>query len=242
MSHTTRTVRFFVSFMLAAVAVVGLSLTTAAAASPKFGPMPRLANAKKSNLEVRIVKYDGSTNGQMVVDVRNTGSKSETFDAKGLFFVPDGDPERAPQRLGAAGPFVTQVGKDWKAMEQMAIGPNETRRMKLSVFCIDSHRSSPSSQTKFSLAKQRLPKELRQEITAGTQKIMKASKAKSAFEAASDVQGHVWKTRDKKWIKLEGERKQEKASQKQQLQRRDEAPRQQQMKRYSPLEQPQQSK
>ena len=90
------------------------------------------------------------------------------------------------------------------------------------MFCIDSHRSSPSSSTPFRLAQKRLPKDLTLEIEQGTQKLMKARKAPSAKSVSSDVQGHVWQTRNKKWIKLEGERTDEKSPQNDIMQQRQE--------------------
>ena len=85
--------------------LLGLAVASAAGAKgPEFGPMPMEGN-KKSSLKMRVVTYQGGTNGKMMVEVKNTTQAEESFHAKGLYFVPKGDPEKAPQRLGAAGPF-----------------------------------------------------------------------------------------------------------------------------------------
>jgi hypothetical protein len=145
-----------------------------------------------------------------VVDVRNKGKRAATFDAKGLYFVPRGDPERAPQRLGAAGPFEQEQQGSWERKEKVKVKPGQAMRLKLQVFCLDSHRSSPGSAQGFSVARKRLPKNLRKKISGGAQGILKG--AADVPSANSAIQGHVWKTRNKKWIKLEGERKSEKSS------------------------------
>ena len=55
-----------------------------------------------------------------------------------------------------------------------------------------------------------MPKELRAKIEFGTNSILKARKAPSARAAKGAVQSHVWKTRDKNWVPLQGERANEK--------------------------------
>ena len=197
-------------FALPALLLVLIPLTVAAG-PPGFGKLPTL-NGKKSPIKLRVVEYTGSTNGGMVIEVRNDGAKKAAFSAKGLFFVPNVNPDDAPQRLGAAGPFERATEAGWKVTKRLELAPGQTERLKVQVFCIDSHRASPSSSTPFRLASKRLPKELSQKIEAGTQRLMKARKARSAKGISGDVQGHVWKTRNKKWIRLEGERKNEKAS------------------------------
>jgi hypothetical protein len=212
--------RIFVS--ICALAVLGVG-SLASAAPPAFGPLPTLDKTKKTDLRFRVVRYDGGTNGKMVVEVRNDGSKAEEFQAKGLYFVPKGDPEKAPQRLGAAGPFKVKEGKKWTRFEAMKVQPNKVVRLELDVFCIDSHRSSPNSKTQFTFASQRMPKKLAEKIDRGTKKLMKAKKVEEALSVKGDVQVYIWKTRDKDWIKLQGERKAEKSKTKNRgLQRRQE--------------------
>lgn len=190
-----------------------LGLLAGPAQADKFAPMPG-SGAANSSLQLRFDRYDGSTNGEMIVVVKNTGKQSQTFEAKGMFFVPEGDPEKAPQRLGAAGPIrvVTGAGKGQQLSahkDEVVLLPGETKRLRLEVFCIDSHRSSPSPKTKFAVAKKLLPKKLRQEISAGARKIIRDNKG-DVSKSKSEIQSHMWKTRDKAWIKIQGERKKEK--------------------------------
>lgn len=194
---------FVVTFLL-----VAASTTTALA--DRFVAMPE-AKGSAENLKIRFVKYDGNTNGAMVVEVKNTGRTTATFDSDGLFFVPKGDPEKAPQRLGAAGPFML-VSANQQVTRQdgkLAVAGGESKKIRLEVFCIDSHRSSPSPSTKFTIAKNKLPKSLRKELKKSNQAIYRSHEG-DFRKAKSAVQSNMWETRDKKWIKLEGERAQEK--------------------------------
>ncbi len=183
---------------------------TAPALADDFVAMPE-AKASAENLKIRVVKYDGDTNGEMVVEVKNTGRTTATFNSDGLFFVPKGDPEKAPQRLGAAGPFTELAGKRSIVRQgKMVVAAGATKRVRLEVFCIDSHRSSPSSSTKFSVAKGKLPKSLRRDLKKGNDAIYRKNKG-SLKRSKGEVQSNIWTTRDKDWVKLEGERVQEKA-------------------------------
>ena len=165
---------------------------------------------KKNDLTIQFVRYTGGTNGEMIVKIANRGKKIEQFDATGIYFVPEGDPEKAPQRLGAAGPFKVKKGNKLEAAESLALKPGESRELHLQVFCIDSHRSSPSASHRFGIAAKRMPKKLRETIKAGAADAIKAEKG-SVSKAKGRIQSHVWKSRDSKWIKLQGERKLEKA-------------------------------
>ena len=193
---------------------------SASAVADNFVTMPE-AKASTENLKIRFVEYDGSTNGAMVVEVKNIGRTSAKFDSDGLFFVPKGDPEKAPQRLGAAGPFTEIAGKKQIVRQngELAIAAGETKRLRLEVFCIDSHRSSPSTSTKFTIAANKLPKSLRKELKTSNQQIYRSNKG-DLKKSKSAVQSNMWKTRDKKWIKLEGERAQEKKPQRKMQNRR----------------------
>jgi hypothetical protein len=193
---------------LSVIACLGLS-SVAGAKAPAFGPIP-VEGKTKTSLQMRVVEYKGGTNGKMLIEVRNDGAKVEAFKAKGIYFVPDGEAEKAPQRLGAAGPFEAQLQGEWTTMKDLKVQPGAVVQMKLDVFCIDSHRASPNSSTKFSFATKRLPKELTKKIESGTKHLMKEKKVKNAIGAKGAVQGYIWKTRDAKWIKLQGERKDEK--------------------------------
>jgi hypothetical protein len=192
------------STLVRLVLALTLTLAPSLAFASDFIPLPEVGG-KNKQLEIRFVRYTGGSSGKMIVDIRNKSSKRATFKAKGLFFVPQGDAERAPQRLGAAGPFEA-LGQQ---LDSIKLTAGATKRLKLQVFCLDSHRSSPSSGQGFKVAKKRLPKRLQNTIESGAQRILRKPKGGAAN---SEIQSHVWKTRNKKWIKLEGERKREKSS------------------------------
>lgn len=206
--------RLFTRLSVLTVALSFISVSPAFA--DKFSTLPKIEGKPAQTLKARFVQYDGGTNGAMIIDVKNTGKKAQTFTTDGLYFVPDGNPEKAPQRLGAGGPFAeiasnSKSGAGIKShVEKLVIKPGQTRRLALEVFCIDSHRASPNSKTKFSLAKKRLPKKLRKEISIGNQSILRKNKGNVA-KSKSAIQSNMWQTRDKDWIKLEGERANEKA-------------------------------
>jgi len=175
-----------------------------------FVKLPTTAGKRSKHLKIKFVRYDGGTNGQMVVDVKNSSRKGQTFSADGVYFVPQGKPEQAPQRLGASGPFMEVANnKIGKAKSSLRLKPGETKRIRLEVFCIDSHRSSPNKKTKFSIAKKLLPKKLRRDLKTSNKRIYRKYK-QNIKHAKSAIQSNMWKTRDAKWIKLEGERVHEK--------------------------------
>ena len=166
-----------------------------------------------AKLEMRAVQYDGSTNGRLHVQIRNSGKTAQKFSAQGLYFVPDGDPDSAPQRLGAVGPM--QIANDSKEVSELDVAPGATVDVVLDVFCIDSHRASPSPQNKFSVGVKRMPKELVQTIEKRADQAVDAARAEGNAAprpaAKSSIQGEVWRSRDSKWIELDGEGKQEAA-------------------------------
>ncbi len=191
--------------------------------------MPKL-DGSSGDLKIRWVGYKGGTNGAMIVEVKNAGAKTAKFVADGLYFVPQGDPEKAPQRLGAAGPLQIVDGNNTRQhVESLTLKPGETRKVSLDVFCIDSHRSSPNSSTQFKVANKRMPKKLRSELKTSNQAIYRKHKGAAAPAAKSEVQSNMWKVRDKDWVKLEGERKQEKQAGPRQQLRNNIAPRQRRM-------------
>lgn len=200
-SSSTAGIRF-------ALVLGAVFLCSSMASAASFAPMP--AGAK--GLQIKFVRYTGGSSGRMVVDVRNASRSSQKFQPRGLYFVPEDDPDKAPQRLGAAGPFEVDRGQGWVRREKIQLRPGETRRIKLQVFCLDSHRSSPSAQHRFRIAKKLLPKTLRRTISAEAAKTYRKYKGRLIRPAAAEVQGKVWQTRNKKWIKIEGERKDEKSS------------------------------
>ena len=201
-------------FLMSFVAVFGVVAFLAGSAVAESKTYRKVPGAKGKALKMRTIAYNGGTNGRMVIAVKNTGKIRQTFEATGLYFVPGGDSETAPQRLGAAGPFevVRKKSGTSDAIEKLVVAPGDTVKLELHVFCIDSHRSSPDSSTPFTVANKRMPKKLRAQINGETKKILKKHKNKVAPAAASEIQSHVWKTRDADWIELEGERANEKSA------------------------------
>jgi hypothetical protein len=200
------------------LALVVLTLGGSSAwATPKARPVPAETKGK-SGLELAVVSYDGSVNGELTVDVKNPGKKPLTFIATGLYFVPQGDADSAPQRLGAVGPMQIAGAKDAedqapKRVDTLEVPAGATVRVKLDVFCIDSHRPSPTSSTGFGLASTRLPGKLRGTIEARAKVVADEAGGYAAPAAKSRVQSEVWTARDAAWIKLDGEGKQETAKQ-----------------------------
>jgi hypothetical protein len=193
--------------------VVGLLgiLGAGDARAERYVAVPHLGGAAPG-LEMRILRYDGSTNGRMVVEVRNQGALARDFVVDGIFFVPQGDPEKAPQRPGAAGPMVEVAGeRQVPHQDRVAMAPGARKELHLEVFCIDSHRASPSPSTRFRVARERLPPRLRQQVKSGTQQILRANEG-SVERSKSAIQSHVWQTRDADWVEVEGERRNEKAA------------------------------
>ncbi|MFZ5444448.1 MAG: hypothetical protein ACOZQL_30935 [Myxococcota bacterium] len=174
-----------------------------------FEPVPAEPNGKPSGLQLRVVKYDGSTNGAITVEVTNPTGAAAEFAPQGLFFVPDVDPDKAPQRLGAVGSMLRK-GQASRT-EKLLVGAGQTEQLTLDVYCIDSHRPSPGPATPFRVGKERMPRELSQSIDANTKAATKGAGGVHAAPAKPMVQSEVWKTRDSKWIKLDGEGKQEAA-------------------------------
>ncbi|HWU90018.1 MAG TPA: hypothetical protein VN253_22300 [Kofleriaceae bacterium] len=183
---------------------------------PRVEPTPVRHDTKfhavpDAKLEMRATEYDGSTNGRLHVQVRNSTKAAQKFSAKGLYFVPEGNPDTAPQRLGAVGPM--QIASEAKEVSELDIAPGATVEVVLDVFCIDSHRSSPSPQNTFNVGVKRMPKELAQTIEKRADTAVDAARAEGSSTprpaAKSSIQGEVWRSRDSKWIELDGEGKQE---------------------------------
>jgi hypothetical protein len=164
-----------------------------------------------AKLEVRAVEYDGSTNGRLRVQVRNPGKAAQKFSARGLYFVPEGDPDTAPQRLGAVGPM--QLAGGDKELGELDVAPGATVDLVLDVFCIDSHRSSPSPQNAFNVGATRMPRELAQTIEHRADQAVESARGQGNAAprpaAKASIQGEVWRSRDAKWVELDGEGKQE---------------------------------
>jgi hypothetical protein len=187
-----------------------LLLSLSAVAKPAFAPLPpEKPGDGPTGLLAQIVAYDGNTNGELTLDVQNPTGAPIDFVATGLFFVPTGDPDKSPQRLGAVGSYQVRKEEKWSRQEKIAIPAGATVRTRLDVYCIDSHRPSPTSSTPFRLAKDRVPVNISQNIYKNAKKASETMGGMAAPAAKSAVQGEVWKTRDSKWVPLEGEGKQE---------------------------------
>ena len=168
------------SVLLGSAAILLLTSTAWAGA---YAPLPS-ADKQASGLQVRVVRYTGGTNGEMLVEVKNPTARPVSFSAEGLYFIPEGDPEKAPQRLGAAGPFLVQREGTWKSAQALPLAARTAARLRLQVFCIDSHRASPTAQHAFRLAAQRLPKALRAEIEGGAKRALGQYRAMPAAKSA----------------------------------------------------------
>ena len=195
-----------------ALAGLGLAAPLPAGATDRFEPLPAGGRGKPSDLLIRIIRFAGSTNGAITVDVKNPTGEPAEFSAQGLYFVPQGNPNEAPQRLGAVGPFQVR-GADGtrRRQEAITIAPGATERLTLDVYCIDSHRASPSPATAFRVAKHRMPARLMRAIDMDAQRSAAELGGLAAPAAKPAIQSQVWKNRDANWLELDGEGKQEAA-------------------------------
>lgn len=156
-------------------------------------------------LHIKVLGYRG---WKMEIVVTNKSHSPRSFEPNGLYFIPKGSPERAPQRLAASGPFYAKMSRKWaRHTKGIKIPANSQQKLRLEVFCLDSHRSSPRNGQAFRLANKRLPQSLRRVFRKNSIKYMKQHKSRSHFRGAN--QSMIWRERNKKWIKLEGERKNE---------------------------------
>jgi hypothetical protein len=193
-----------------AIAIIAFILGTfgLAHADQRFHSVP--AGKGKSPLTLKVVAYDGNVNGELTVELKNAGAKAMRFTAEGLYFVPDGDPDTAPQRLGAVGPLRLASSEDAAdRLPSLEVAAGATVKVKLDVFCIDSHRPSPSSDNTFTLGRQRLPKALARTIERRAKGAADGVGGFDAPAAKSAIQSEVWKARDAKWIAVDGEGAQE---------------------------------
>jgi hypothetical protein len=198
-----------ISFVLFTAGLVFASSFASAIAAHRFDKLPAVKGQKPSGLEIRIVQYAGSTNGAITVDVNNPSAEPQEFTAKGLYFVPQGNANQAPQRLGAVGPFQVLSAGGQQRVDHLTIAPGATARLALDVYCIDSHRASPGPSTPFRVAKDRVPPALTKAIDDDAVSASRSYGGVSAPAAKAKVQSEVWKNRDARWIELDGEGKQE---------------------------------
>jgi hypothetical protein len=206
--------RPLLSFLLLTIALLGSAFADRVAERP--GQVPARHDTAfhtipDGKLQVRAVQYDGSTNGTLTVQIRNTGKVTQKFSAQGLYFVPEGDPNTAPQRLGAVGPM--QIAGSGKEISELDVAPGATLEVALDVFCIDSHRSSPSPANRFNVGVKRLPRELATTIENRAKQAVDSARAGGASAprpaAKGQIQSEVWRSRDAKWVELDGEGTQE---------------------------------
>lgn len=167
------------------------------------------ATAKGSGLDLKVVAYDGSVNGELTVEVRNPSKSELEFSAQGLYFVPKGDADQAPQRLGAVGPMQIAEGAQSRRVDKLKVPAGATMKVKLDVFCIDSHRPAPTSKTAFSLGTKRLPAKLRSTIETRAKAAADSEGGYAAPAAKGKMQSEVWRSRDAEWIEIDGEGRQE---------------------------------
>ena len=194
------------SLLLTSVGLLALLASPALAGG--FAPVPAI-KGQKTTLKIRQVGFSGGASGHILVDVKNDGQQPQTFEARGVYFVPKGNAESAPQRVGAVGPFSVKEDQKWVNKQRLEIQPGQTVRLKLETFCLDSHRGAPGQGQGYGVAKQRLPEQLMKDNESAAADAVKASRGN--FNAAKGaIQGKVWENRNKKWIKLEGERANEK--------------------------------
>ena len=195
-----------------AVCLTACGLAAASpAAADSFRSLPAEKAGQSTPLEVRVVQYDGNSNGVITVDVKHPTGKPQEFSAKGLYFVPQGNADQAPQRVGAVGPFQMQRPQGPERRDHLTIAPGATERLTLDVYCIDSHRASPGPGTSFRIAKDRVPPPLVRAIDADAVRSAEPYGGVSAPAAKGAVQSEVWKNRYKRWIPLDGEGRQEAA-------------------------------
>src|SRR5215813_12029129 len=95
---------------LVTLGAVLLGAPAFARAGDGFAPIPpEQTHGQKTGLEIRVVGYDGSVNGEIAVDVRDPGHRAVECAARGLYLGPNGSPDDAPRRRGAGGPCREQT-------------------------------------------------------------------------------------------------------------------------------------
>jgi hypothetical protein len=200
-----QSVRNIVMLVVSLWLLAGTALAQPVRHDTKFHAVP------DTKLQIRAVQYDGAVNGTLDVEIKNADKVAHSFVATGLYFVPEGDPDTAPQRLGAVGPMRIDGAQE---RTQLDVPPGKTVTVALDVFCIDSHRGSPSPANAFDVGRTRMPAELSHTIESNAQIAVDAAAKKDPAApprpaATSAIQSEVWRARDAKWTKLDGEGKQE---------------------------------
>jgi len=133
------------------------------------------------------------------VDVSNPTAAPVTFDATGLYFVP-ASPSDPPQRLGVVTPGRrTEVAAE--SPSGVTIPAYQTVHVTLTAYCLDVGRHSPSDDTPYRLADQRLPPKLSEALSFAVHSIP----AGSAASRSSLTQSAVWRIRGEMPTALIGE-------------------------------------
>src|SRR6476469_2996170 len=132
-------------------AVLALGLAGQAFAEGRPAAIPPI-KSEPSVLKMNVIGYQGGSNGELTVEVLNPTTSPSVFNAQGLYFIPEENANNAPQRLGAVGPIRVHQGDNWEAKETLSVPPSGSVRVKLDVYCIDSHRRAPQTGDKFHLA------------------------------------------------------------------------------------------
>jgi hypothetical protein len=174
-----------------AVGLMG-AFAASASADDQFHPMPP-APGQDGKFELRVVQYDDGVHGEMTVEVKNLSNVANNFSARGLYFVPDDNPNTAPQRLAVVGGVRTGSEDAPRDLVQVAAGG--TMKVRFDVYCIDEDRHSPEASTQFTLAKNRLPAELQVAIEGATREVVKTIKLKADDDQQRRIQPLVWMAR-----------------------------------------------
>ena len=193
-------------FAVASIAACGAAPDSAVGPGTRSAPTAtRTVQLANSVLEIRPVRYEGSTNGYMVIDVLNPSESTQVFSAEGMYFIPEEDPSHAPQRVGAVGPFTRDAEIEGASFEDViGVEPSKTVRLRLGVFCIDRSRPSPSNSTRFYVANQLMPGDLTRAIYGGAKRIILDNGGD--VDASRDaIQDLVWAMRDQGRLRLQGE-------------------------------------
>jgi hypothetical protein len=123
-------------------------------------PASAAGGVPDSAVRLRIVSHDGVS---FSVEITNPSDGVARFDAVGLYFVPDrASSAEEPQRLGvvSAGQVAAADGTWINATDVIDVAPHAAIKVKLTTYCIDAKRHSPSLTTKYHLANRRMPTEL----------------------------------------------------------------------------------
>jgi hypothetical protein len=191
-----------------AVGFVG-ALAASASADDRYHPMPP-GPGQDGKFELRVVQYDDGVHGEMTVEVHNLGNVSSNFSARGLYFVPDDNPNTAPQRLAVVGGVRT--GSEDAPRDVIQVAAGGTMKVRFDVYCIDEDRHSPESTTQFTMARTRLPADLSVAIEGTTAEVVKTIKLKADDDQQRRIQPLVWMARREpsvRGVKLRGDGAQE---------------------------------